>query len=136
MTNRLTKQGSFTQRDVDKLLDLTDENPMGRTEAYIKLQQYEDMEEEGLLLNSCTCSKWNDYSVVKPEDESKDYLVYKKFGNIVIYTLARYTNDLYKVDNFDFYNEKGKSGFYYFDSECGYLMIDCMYWTEIIPPKE
>lgn len=49
MTDRLTKRGSFTQRDVDKLFDLTDENPMGRTEAYIKLQQYEDLEDFGLL---------------------------------------------------------------------------------------
>lgn len=46
MANRLTKRGLFTQRDIDKLLDLTDENQMGRIDAYIKLQQYEDLEEE------------------------------------------------------------------------------------------
>lgn len=125
-TDRLTKRGSFTQRDVDKLLDLTDENPMGRTEAYIKLQQYEDLEEN---------SRWNDYSIVKPTDENKYYLVYtRKFGNVGFYTLAKYANNLYDVDRFDFYDEKGKSGFYYFDSEFGYLTIECMYWVEIVPP--
>lgn len=125
-TDRLTKRGSFTQRNVDKLLDLTEDNPMGRTEAYIKLQQYEDLEEDGI---------WNDYSIVKPTDEGKYYLVYKKFGNIGVYTLAQYANDLYNVDNFEFDDKKGKNGFYYFDNDHGYLTTDCMYWSEIVPPK-
>ena len=45
MNNRLTVRGSVSQRDIDKLLDLTNENQFGRNEAYYKLQCYEDLEE-------------------------------------------------------------------------------------------
>lgn len=45
MSERLTKHGAVTQRDIDKLLELSDENQFGRNEAYFKLQHYEDLEE-------------------------------------------------------------------------------------------
>lgn len=45
MNKRLTVRGSVSQRDIDKLLDLTNENQFGRNEAYYKLQCYEDLEE-------------------------------------------------------------------------------------------
>lgn len=35
-----------------------------------------------------------------------------------------YSDDLYTVDEFDFYNMKGKSGFYDYDSEFGYFVVD------------
>lgn len=45
MSERLTKQGAVTQKDIDKLLELSDENRFRRNEAYFKLQYYEDLEE-------------------------------------------------------------------------------------------
>ena len=58
MTERLTVSGATTQRDIDKLLELSNENQFGRNEAYYKLQRYEDLEEEGRL-------------IILPEDEEK-----------------------------------------------------------------
>ena len=58
MTERLTVSGATTQRDIDKLLELSNENQFGRNEAYYKLQRYEDLEEQGRL-------------VILPEDEEK-----------------------------------------------------------------
>ena len=58
MTERLTVSGATTQRDIDKLLELSNENQFGRNEAYYKLQRYEDLEELGRL-------------VILPEDEEK-----------------------------------------------------------------
>ena len=50
MTERLTVSGATTQRDIDKLLELSNENQFGRNEAYYKLQYYEDLEEQGRLV--------------------------------------------------------------------------------------
>lgn len=43
---RLTKRGAVTQKDIDELLELSNENQFGRNEAYYKLQYYEDLEED------------------------------------------------------------------------------------------
>ena len=45
MTKRLTVSGATTQRDIDRLLELSNDNQFGRNEAYYKLQCYEDLEE-------------------------------------------------------------------------------------------
>lgn len=50
MEKRLTVKGATSQRDIDKLLELSNENQFGRNEAYYKLQHYEDLEEQGRLI--------------------------------------------------------------------------------------
>ena len=50
MAERLTVSGATSQRDIDKLLELSNENQFGRNEAYYKLQHYEDLEEQGRLV--------------------------------------------------------------------------------------
>ena len=50
MAERLTVRGATTQRDIDKLLELSNENQFGRNEAYYKLQHYEDLEELGRMV--------------------------------------------------------------------------------------
>ena len=50
MAERLTVRGATTQRDIDKLLELSNDNQFGRNEAYYKLQHYEDLEEQGKLI--------------------------------------------------------------------------------------
>lgn len=42
---RLTKSGAITQHDINQLLELSNENQFGRNEAYYKLQEYEDLQE-------------------------------------------------------------------------------------------
>ena len=50
MAERLTVSGATTQRDIDRLMELSNENQFGRNEAYYKLQHYEDLEEQGKLI--------------------------------------------------------------------------------------
>ena len=50
MTERLTVSRATSQRDIDKLLELSNDNQFGRNEAYYKLQHYEDLEEQGRLV--------------------------------------------------------------------------------------
>lgn len=47
---RLTVRGPITQRDIDRLMDLTNENQFGRNVAYYKLQCYENLEEEERII--------------------------------------------------------------------------------------
>ena len=50
MAERLTVSGATTQRDIDKLLELSNENHFGRNEAYYKLQRYADLKEQGRMV--------------------------------------------------------------------------------------
>lgn len=44
--DRLTKSGTVSGKDINELLDESNENQMGKSKAYYKLREYEDMEEE------------------------------------------------------------------------------------------
>ena len=50
MINRLTKRGAISQKDINKLLEFSIDSQFGPNAAYYKLKEYEDLEEEGLLL--------------------------------------------------------------------------------------
>ena len=47
---RLTKRGAVTQKDINELLEYSNENQFGPNDAYYKLKRYEDLEEEGRLI--------------------------------------------------------------------------------------
>ena len=47
---RLTKSGAISGKDINELLDESNENQMCKTKAYYKLQEYEDLEEQGRLI--------------------------------------------------------------------------------------
>ena len=64
--NRLTKRGAVSQRDINNLLEYSNDNQTGRNDAYYKLQYYEDLEEQGKLTilpynneenNDCKCKE-------------------------------------------------------------------------------
>ena len=50
MAERLTVSGATTQRDIDRLLEVSNCNQFGRNGAYYKLQHYEDLEEQGRMV--------------------------------------------------------------------------------------
>ena len=50
MAERLTVSGATTQRDIDRLLEVSNCNQFGRNGAYYKLQHYEDLEEQSRLI--------------------------------------------------------------------------------------
>lgn len=74
--------------------------------------------------------KWNKTSEVKPTEE-KEYLCCSIYNNRPHFTVLCWSNDIYEVDDFDFRDCKGESGFYYYNSEWGYIKNDCDYWQEI-----
>ena len=74
--------------------------------------------------------KWNKISEVKPTEE-KQYLCCSIYSGRPYFKVLWWSNDLYSVDDCDFYNRKGECGFYEYDSECGYLESFCDYWQEI-----
>lgn len=81
MTKRLTVRGPVTQRDIDKLMELTNENQFGRNEAYYKLQRYENLEEEGRIkiIPQCAILVEQDYKgcyeryALTPEEFRNDF---------------------------------------------------------------
>lgn len=45
------------------------------------------------------------------------------FNSVPGYQVARFSKDLFKVDDVDFFDRKGVSGFYEYDSQWGYLTV-------------
>ena len=74
-----------------------------------------------------------------PETNGK-YLCanYSKTLNRYFIEVLSFAKDLHKVDEFDFKEEKGKSGFYMYDSEWGYSHFrNVTHWMPLPePPKE
>jgi hypothetical protein len=64
--------------------------------------------------------KWIPVSERLPEERKKCLVTFK--GGYV--GIMCYAPDLYRVDKYDFYNKKGKAGWYDYDSECGYYSRD------------
>ncbi len=85
-----------------------------------------------LAIKALEKQKWNKTSEIKPTEE-KQYLClcFTMLTNRPFYKILYWSNDLYEVDDFDFYGHKGESGFYAYDSEYGYHKDDCDYWQEI-----
>ena len=65
--------------------------------------------------------------------EEGQYLLANKHSGGVYYHVASWSNNLYKVDKYDFYDKKKKSGFYKLDSEYGYIETSCSAWAKIEP---
>ena len=73
---------------------------------------------------------WNKTSEVKPTEE-KEYICCAIYNNRAHFTMLDWSNDLYEVSCFDFHGHKGESGFYYYNSEWGYIKDNCDYWQEV-----
>lgn len=83
-----------------------------------------------LAIKALEKQKWNKTSEVKPTEE-KQYYCCSTHTNRPRFKVLSWSNDLYEVDDYDFYDCKGESGFYAYDSEYGYYKDDCDYWQEI-----
>ena len=70
--SRLTKSGAVSQRDIDELMELSEDNPLGRNEAYFKLQHYEDLAEQGRLLELPCAEGDTVYEIVNNTDACGD----------------------------------------------------------------
>ena len=68
-----------------------------------------------------------------PEDDKKQYIVQKTNGFIDI---LGFTKDAYKLSRYDFVEYKGKNKqlFYEYDSEYGYIELECEAWQQLPEP--
>ena len=65
-----------------------------------------------------------------PEEDGR-YLVIRQFSKLTLTDVIRYAQNLYKVDKYDFSNNK-KAGWYDFDSEYGfYEVTDVVAWMPL-----
>ena len=85
---------------------------------------------------------WKEYTKEKPTEEEHQYLVKEIVSNgtvegLTLFHICGYSKNLSKVDDFDFYG-KTSGGFYDYDSEFGYFVIDQtkfnnnkLYWIDL-----
>ena len=81
-------------------------------------------------------SEWIPVSERLPKDGT--YLVtVKRITSHPNVDIDSFAKDLYKVDEFDFYDKKGKCGWYNYDSEYGYWEDDrVIAWMPLPEPYE
>ena len=110
--SRLTVRGATSQRDINRLLELSNDNQFGRNEAYYKLQHYEDLEEQGRLTD------WKRTSEEKPD--STRHLI-AAYGEI--------------ISHYGYYlKPKDK---WFTDWTCEKEIDEPMFWMDMPePPKE
>lgn len=81
-----------------------------------------------------TC--WKKYHIGMQLKEGYHYVVGYNIYETFCVKMLYWSNDLSKIDKYDFpkHKYKNKSGFYYYDSEYGYLSFcdkDILYYLEI-----
>lgn len=76
-------------------------------------------------------TKWNKTSEAEPTEEKQYLCCTIMRSHTLNFKVLRWSNNLYEVDDCDFYDCKGESGFYYYDSGHGYYEVDCDYWKAI-----
>lgn len=63
-------------------------------------------------------------------EEDKSYLVSSESGLDIL----SFAKDLYKVDEYDFCDKKGVSGWFDYDSEYGYIEMGAIAWMPLPQP--
>ena len=68
-----------------------------------------------------------EWILMSEKSPSKDgrYLVTQKLDSEIFYIdILSWAKNLYKIDKYDFYNKRGKCGWFNYDNEYGYYSID------------
>ena len=68
-----------------------------------------------------------------PEEKGYYLTAYSYMSGHIGYNVSRFAKDLYKVDEYDFAEWKGVSGFFTIDDEYGYVKVDALAWMPIEP---
>ena len=76
---------------------------------------------------------WIPCSERLPEKDGQYLTVNIVLDDVLVYKTLHFTRDLYEIDDFDFANSKGKSGWYCYDEEYGYCKCDVEAWMPIKP---
>lgn len=84
--------------------------------------------------------EWHDIRNGFPTDENKTYLCIEKsiLSGRYLKSIYRYSNNLHKLDKYDFPDKNMKKGFYDYDGEYGYSSRDeVLFWAEcpMLPEK-
>lgn len=66
----------------------------------------------------------------KLPEEDKSYLVSSESGLDIL----SFAKDLYRVDEYDFWDKKGVSGWFDYDSEYGYIEMGAIAWMPLPQP--
>lgn len=80
---------------------------------------------------------WIPVNGTPPKDGQKCLLTVEYFGSKEerCVEIGTYSKDLYKIDEYGFYDKKGKAGWYDYDSEYGdYEILDVKAWKPLDEP--
>lgn len=77
--------------------------------------------------------QWIPCSERLPEEEGYYLTAHSYMSGHIGYHVTHFAKDLYKVDEYDFAEWKGVSGFFTIDDEYGYEKVDALAWMPIEP---
>ena len=80
-----------------------------------------------------TAQQWIPCSERLPDEEGYYLTAHSYMSGHIGYHVTHFAKDLYKVDEYDFAEWKGVSGFFTIDDEYGYEKVDALAWMPIEP---
>lgn len=113
-----------TEKDVTRLLSL----PSAQSYTEAEIQKMQDLEQAELAKafelgkqDAQSEQRWIPVDEEKPKDGTDCLVTYSvTYGNGRV-EIATFAEDLYEVDEYNFHDKVGVSGWFYFDDEYGYL---------------
>lgn len=78
-------------------------------------------------------SEWKNTNIEPPKISGEYLTAVKNLSGGYDYRILRYAKDLYKVDNSDFSDKKGKHGWYDCDSDFEYYEWEGVVWWMELP---
>lgn len=117
-TFKIGAKSELGENALDMAIEALERKPCGEQDIYEKAYKdgYDKGWYDGFYIGE---NRWVPVNVRMPEKEG-EYLVTTR-GRLNILSFAK---DLYKVDEYDFGDRKGVSGWFDYDSEYGYIETD------------
>lgn len=129
-----TPEGSYTYHYENKYWDMFDcpDLPMGK-----HWDGHTEADAETRLMSLEPEPQWIPCSERLPEEDGEYLVLYhtRSAYKPYVYDVISFANDLYKIDEYDFYDEKGQKGWFYYDREYGYCEDDSVIaWMPLPEP--
>lgn len=133
-TFKIGAKSELGENALDMAIEALERKPCGEQDIYEKAYKdgYDKGYDDGYFIGK---NLWISINEKLPE-KSGEYLVTRQINNNmrVVVEIISFAKNLYKIDDFDFYDKKEKAGWFNYASGFGYIEVDGVIAWMPLPP--